>query len=210
MQFQWRRIGRNALLSLCSTMLLAACGGGGGSASSGTVETQPVVAAEVAAGAKSLAVAVVTAPETTIAQGAEGGLILTSDSAKLQEYSQGEVVFLPEAPDQGVPFPFVGKVASIVTADGKTEMKLLPANVEDAYSSLKWDIDTALTGATVVGVIAPRNARVNFSSRPAPVNQTGLAITDKLTLDGNALSGTIGLEQDFFPDKTDKDTVVSG
>lgn len=175
-----------------ATLVLSACGGGGSSPA--PTEQAPVVTAEVAAGAESLQLGVLSAPTTTIVTGADGGIALTAESASLQGLAQSEVVFLPAAPDQGLSVPFVGKVVSTVSATGLTEIKLAPANVEDAYSSLQWDIDTARTGASVVGVIAPKNATVRFSTRPAPLNQAGLAITDKLTLDGNKLSGTITLE----------------
>lgn len=177
--------------------VLAACGGGGG-ASDEVKQQAPVVTAEVAAGVQSLPVSVLTAPSSTVVTGVDGGLVLTAESASLQDLVQGGVVFLPAAPEQGLPVSFVGKVVSTVTVDGLTEIKLVPANVEDAYSSLQWDIDTAKTGASIVGVIAPKNATVSFSSRPAPVNQAGLVITDELTLEGNTLSGTIKLEHEML------------
>ena len=195
MKTHWKKILANSLLVVGMALLLSSCGSGGGS--TGATAQTPAVTAEVAAAAGGLPIGVLTAPTTTLVTGADGGLVVTAESASLQGLAQGEVVFLPAAPDQGLPFPFVGIVVSTVTAAGLTEIKLAPANVEDAYAALDWDIDTARTGASVVGVIAPKNANVSFSSRPAPVNQAGLVISDKLTLDGNTLSGSISLEHEL-------------
>jgi hypothetical protein len=195
MKAQSKSTVKNLLLVVATAMLLSSCGGGGGSA--GTAEQTPVVTAEVAAGVESLQVGVLAAPSTTIVAGADGGLVLTADSASLQDLAPGEVLFLPASPAQGLPFPYVGNVVSTVTAGGATVITLTSANVEDAYTALQWDIDTAQTGATVVGVIAPEKATARFSVQPAAANQAGLTLTGNLQFVDSSLNGSIKLEHEL-------------
>ncbi|WGZ93853.1 MAG: Ig-like domain-containing protein [Candidatus Thiothrix putei] len=173
----------------------------GGSSGGGIpVNQAPMVRAEVAPGAKEVLDTVLSASSTTVDSATNGGVVLTGNSTNLQGFVQGDVVFLPSKSSKGLPVPFVGKVATVVTSGGQTVLTLRPANVEDAYSALEWNFDTAKTGAAVVGTIAPKNAKVSFASRPILAGRP--SITNGLSVEANqegaTVNGSINFENEFI------------
>lgn len=187
---------RSYFAAFSTALTLAACGGGDGVSSS--TETTPVVEAQMISSAKTVPDAVLAESGTGLTPVASGGVVLQSSHPEVNKYQVGDVLFVPPVSGKGLGTSFVGKVSGVSSADGKTQVNLIPANVEDAYTSLKWDIDTAKTGASVVGVISPPKAKVSFSSNSNISTQTGLVIKDELSVKGSALEGSIKMEHELL------------
>lgn len=141
-----------------------------------------------------------TSGSNTVVPLKAGGVQIDSTDITVVNLKTNDIVYI--APRSGgLAFPFAGKVTSITTVDGKQQVRLVPANVEDVYDKLSWDIDTSRSDAVIGGVIAPQNARATFSqTRPQKTNsfyKPMLSVIGSLKDEDSKINGTVELSQDL-------------
>jgi hypothetical protein len=142
-----------------------------------------------------------TSGSNTVVPLKAGGVQIDSTDISVSNLRLNDIVHI--APRSGgLAFPFAGKVASTTIVNSKQQVRLIPANVEDVYDSLSWDIDTSRSNAVIAGVIAPQNARASFSQTSGVPKAGGLispqlSVNDSLKVEGAKISGKVVISQDI-------------
>ncbi|WP_157694128.1 DUF1566 domain-containing protein [Hydrogenophaga crassostreae] len=127
-------------------------------------------------------------------------MLLSTSDASVANATVGGIVHIPAATG-GLELPFTGRVTSVSTASGKQQIQMVPANPEDVFNEISWDIDTRRVGTKVAGVIAPKNAIASFSLAQKSVSPGGVGAQTKLAVDGSftaansMLNGTVTVTQ---------------
>lgn len=144
---------------------LAACGGGGGSGSSSS--TTPSVTGNVALSDNTALLQDQALQQMTSSQNDSGQTVLTlSDTSQVLQNGQqvnsnslaaGMAVLVPPGSDSRYPFGLAGKIASVSSSGGSTQVTLDSASLSDVAASSSTSAPEAvpLTADNFVGVIAP-------------------------------------------------------
>lgn len=131
-----------------------------------------------------------------------GGILLESKGVTANNLKQGDVIYLPPNTVGGLSMPFAGRVASTSTANGTASVQLVPANVEDVYEKLSWDIDTSKSNAKISNVIAPRGAKVSFLQKPnigttkQQKTETSNTVGGGLTYEDSKINGELSISRE--------------
>lgn len=146
--------------------------------------------------------AALTANGNSVAPMVGGGVQLNSSDPAIANVVTGSVVHIP-ATAGGLSLPFTGKVVNVSSANGQKTVQIVPANVEDVFNKLSWDINTAKTGAQISGIIAPAGAKATFSQTQgkavglnAQQQQFGFK-SQALTATDTTVNGNIEISRDF-------------
>lgn len=180
-----------------SAAVMAGCGGGGngGSDTAGGETTTPPAAGDPAAITARLSTDVTVLGAADLgAQGAvlndDGGAVASGTGPALAALNVGDVVHLSSGSIPGMPIGFTGRVMAKQAATGTTTVEFAPANVEDVYQQLAWDLDTQKTGVQALAVVA--DAGRQALERPMDGGTQGLSISAS-----GLINGTVALERAF-------------
>lgn len=198
-RFSLRHLRVKASLGMAGaiTTLLVACGGGGDgepekpaapvsrATPTPTPSPSPQPAASFIKATTSENVRVVSRTDAAVVEDVQtdaqkGSTTFTvPETAALAKAVKGQVLYMPPSAKTGFPFGFTGKVTSTRLTNGKTQVTMREAMVEDVFDKLDVDIDTSSEKMQIQGVLQAPGVMLNISPgeplQAAGIQQSGKA-----------------------------------
>lgn len=192
---QWRLV-----LAVITLSALAACGGGGGEGGGEQLVNAQIIQGAIARGVIVIPEIDAAAATLSLDLNDKNSLNVSNPTGALASAQNGQIVVLPANDAQGIPFGLTAKV--LKNSDGSVSLQ--PANLNDVFSKLHIDFDTARDGGQIAGLISPKGANISLNqTTPSTIQagvefaacQLGLQAVVDIKCKNGALEGLISIEQ---------------